>query len=883
LIAKKLAGEASEEDLEQLQALMKKYPDVTYPMELLSDLWKPAEEKEPAEDAFTRHLVRMDQWKARVASHERFVQQQAAWNRRSEKRGLFSSFFNGYSMLLNYGKIIRRNLVRNKAFSLINISGLAIGMASAILILLWIQNELSFDQFHVNRDRIYQLYSRAEFDGQTDCWGKTPMVMAPVIKTNYQQQVEEVVRLNWVGAFVFSNGDKHLETYGYLADPGFFKLFSFPLIRGDAETALSSTHSVVLTECLAKKLFGDVDVLGKEIRVDSTALFTVTGVLKDLPGNTQFRFEYLIPWSYTKEVGWNDLDWGNTSIRTYVLLKPGISEKAANDCFRHIIQSHAGDIKNEVFVHPMRKWWLYSDFENGKIAGGQIETIRLFGIIAGFILLIACINYMNLSTARSEKRAREVGIRKMIGAGKASLVWRFLGESVLFALLAGIIALIIVQPGLSWFNDLVLRKLFIPYTDLHFWLIAVGFTVFTGLVAGSYPAFYLSGFRPMSVLKGHFKNAYALVAPRKILVVVQFTFAIAFIICTIMIYRQIRYGQKRDSGYDRNNLAFVYIKGDTRRNYALIRNELINSGAVTSVTRSNSPITDIWTSEDTYQWAGKDPNTRTVFAENFADNNFAGTIGLKLIAGRDIDLTRYPDDSAAILLNETAARMMGFKNPIGQPVKSKQGNWHVIGVIKNFIPESPYEPVPPMIIQGPKYGFGTVTFRLNTAMPAADNLKKIGAIFTKYNPDYPFRYWLVDKEYREKFQGEQHIGELATLFAGLTIFISCLGLFALATYMAENRIREIGVRKVLGASVSGITTLLSKDFLKLVLISFVIASPLAWWGMHAWLQNYAYRVDLSWWVFALTGFFSLIIAGATVSYQAIKAALASPVKSLRTE
>lgn len=886
LLARKLAKEASEEELKELQQLLEQNPDVQFPAQVLSNSWSPSEQEQAADPDTWRSFQRIAD---RVAQQQADAARQAAgqkiYSPRQKKKSRLPSFSLMQGMMQNYGKTAWRNLLRNKAFSVVNIAGLAIGMAAAILILLWIQNELSFDRFHKNKERIYQVYSRAAFDGKTESWGGTSMLLAPALQTSYPE-AEATARINQVFAFVFHAGEKHLESHGIITDPGFLNIFDFPLLQGNANTALHTPRSLLLTATFAKKLFGDEDPMGKSVRIDSSAGFIVTGILKDLPNNTSFDFEYIVPWSYMKEVHWERPGWTETDIQTFVLLRQGVTEAMANARFANIGKMNGKNINYELFLHPMAKWHLWSAFENGKVAGGYIKTVRLFGIIAAFILLIACINYMNLSTARSVKRAREVGIRKVAGAGKSSLIGQFLGESILVALLAGILAQVIAWQSLGWFNQLTSRELFIPYADAWFWIAFAGFVLLTGILAGSYPAFYLSAFKPVRVLKGTFRAVNALVTPRKVMVVVQFTFAITLIICTVIIYRQIRYGQSRDAGFERNNLAFVYIKGDIQKNYAAISHELLSSGAVTDLTRTNSPVTEVWNGDNSYEWAGKKPDQNGIgFIKFYADTRFAKTMGLKIAAGRDIDPQQYPSDSTAILLNETAVKTMGLKDPIGQTVKSRDGSWRIAGVVKDFVPGLPFDHTYPLVIHGPgpEHWFGTLTFKLNPQHATGDNLETIGAILKKYNPDYPFEYYFTHSTYAMKFQEEKRTGTLAVVFAGLTIFISCLGLFALAAYMAETRIKEIGVRKVLGASVAGISTLLSKDFLKLVLLSFVIAAPVAWWAMHNWLQNYEYRVSINWWVFALAGMLTLLIALMTVSYQAIKAALANPVKSLRNE
>jgi putative ABC transport system permease protein len=785
-------------------------------------------------------------------------------------------------MLKNFFKITFRNLLRNKAFATINILGLTIGMASAMLILLWVQNELSYDRFYQKTDRLYMMYNRDKFGGELHAWNSTPKIMATTIKKDYPE-VEDAARFTNI-TFLVTVGEKHLNTRGAFTDSSFLRMFSFPLLKGNAAKALAGNYNIVLTQKLAKKLFGNEDAIGQTVRIDSNANFTVTGVMKDLPNNTSFDFEYLLPWAFMTKLGWDDNYWGNNSVKTYVLLKPNASHTAFDAKVKNITKSHS-DETEQVFSQPVSRLHLYSKDENGKLVDGQIQTVKLFIIIAAFILLIACINFMNLSTARSEKRAKEVGIRKVAGAYRSSLIAQFIGESIMLSFIAFIVALFIVQISLQGFNQLTGKELYVAYADPYFWFFALVFILFTGFIAGSYPAFYLSSFAPVKVLKGTFKKANTAITPRKVLVVLQFTFAIILIISTIIVEHQIQYVQDRDTGYNKNNLVYSFMQGDADKNYKSIKHELVSSGTAVSVTRSANPITQRWSDSWGFSWTGSTETDKKIdFVRLGSDADFVKTIGVKLIAGRDIDIYNYPTDSSAALLNESAVIAMRLKQPIGEVIKGGSQDVHVIGIIKDFILESPFEKkVNPMIIIGPKEFFQVIHFKLNPANTTATNLAKAEDIFKKYNPHYPFEYVFADESYANKFREQQRTGKLAALFAGLTIFISCLGLFGLATYMAESRIKEIGVRKVLGASVASISSLLSKDFLKLVIIAFVIASPVAWYAMHKWLESYTYRVSIEWWVFVTAGLVSVFIAFATVSYQAIKAAVSNPAKSLRTE
>jgi len=529
--------------------------------------------------------------------------------------------------------------------------------------------------------------------------------------------------------------------------------------------------------------------------------------------------------------------------------------------------------------------FLYANQENGKYISGRIGFIKFCSFLAIIFLLIACINFMNLSTARSAKRAKEVGIRKAVGAQKSSLIVQFIGESIFLSFLSAIVAILFVELSLPSFNQIIGIQLFIDFTNPYYWLFYVGFILFTGLLAGSYPAFFLSAFQPAKVLKGVFKPSGSTISPRKILVILQFTFAITLIICTILMHNQIKYAQSRATGYSRYNLIYTSLEGDVDKHYVAIKTALLNQGAATSVTKSRSPVTETYNSDKGFSWPGSTTDdTKVYFDIMSSDADFIKTMNITLLSGRDIDINNYGLDSTAILLNETAVKTMHLKDPIGKIVKYRDIEWHIVGVIKDFIYQSPYLQVYELMVQGPAASLSTgMHIKLNTANPIAKNLAIIEKIFKTYNPQYPFEYKFIDQEYESKFSNEKHTSYLAAVFAGLTIFISCLGLFGLATYMAENRIKEIGVRKVLGASVTSITTLLSKDFLKLVLISFVIASPIAWWLMSTWLASATYLLPIQWWVFVGVGLLTILIALTTVGYQAIKAAVANPVKSLRSE
>ncbi|MBS1638078.1 MAG: ABC transporter permease [Bacteroidetes bacterium] len=783
-------------------------------------------------------------------------------------------------MFKNYLKIAFRQLLRNKTFSVINILGLAIGMSAFMLLALWVHNELSYDRYHSKKERIYELWNKSIWSGKLECWNVTPVVAAPTLRQHFPE-IEAVTHVDWPNERFLSVGDKKLSARGNMVDPEFLSMFDFPLISGNINTVFKDPHSILLTPELAEKIFGHEDPVGKVIRIDNEYGVTVTGLINTPPNNTRFQFEYLMPWSLHEELNGQDNNWGNNSTHTYVLLKEHASIDNLQVKVKDLRRNYARDSDPyDMFLYPMERWRLYSSFKDGVESGGKIELVTLFGIVAGFILLIACINFMNLSTARSEKRAKEVGIRKTVGAMRSSLVKQFLGETTLLAFISFVLAIIIVQISMPAYNELCMKRLFVPYSSPVFWVLCIAFILLTGLLAGFYPAFYLSSFNPVGVLKGTFRKVGALVTPRKVLVVLQFVFAIVLITSTIIVRQQIRYVSERQVGYNKDRLVYHFLSKDLDKNYHALRQEIIAADLATSVTKTSSPLTEGWSDSWGFVWEGKDPNDKTDFDRFCADEHIVKTAGLQLLSGRDFDLQQFPTDSDAIIINESAAKAMGFKDPVGKIVKDGDVPLHVIGVIRDFILNSPYHPTKPIIIEGARGWFNVVNIRLN---PQVSNLAPLEAIFKKYNPEFPCNLYYVDEQYARKFDDMNRMATLATLFASLTIFISCLGLFGLSAYMAENRIKEIGVRRVLGASVMNITSMLSVGFLRLVFIAFIVAAPLAWWLTGSWLKDFPYHIALRWWFFALAGILATLIALFTVSFQALKAARSNPVKSLRTE
>jgi len=808
-------------------------------------------------------------------------------------------------MIRNYLKIAWRNLIKNKASSFINIGGLAVGMAVAMLIGLWIWDELSFNKYHQNYDRIVQLMQKEKHLGNLKVTDHMPYRLLDELKTNYQGDFKHIVIATEAGDYYLSQGENKILQTGQNIEAAAPEMLTLKMLRG-SWAALKDPHSILLSASAAKSLFGSADPMDKTVKVSNTydvhtvTDVKVTGIYEDLPQNTQFHeTQFFMPWDLyaAADTRLSTMAWDDHRFLIYAEIQPGadLNKVAVNikDSELKVIR-HLANMKQEVaanpeiLINPMKNWHLYSTFKDGVADKGPVQFVWIVGIIGCFVLLLACINFMNLSTARSEKRATEVGIRKAIGSARGQLISQFFSESLLVALLAFMIALLLAAIALPLLNGLAAKQITIPFTNLWFWLASLGFVLFTGLLAGIYPALYLSSFQPVKVLKGAFRAGRMASVPRKVLVVMQFTVSIILIICTIIIYNQLMFAKDRPVGYSRDGLVIVPMQSiDYQGKEDVLRNELKSTGTVTEVAESESPVTGISSSNGGFTWKGMAPGTEENFGTLTVTAEYGKTIGWQFKNGRDF-YTGSTADSSGFVINEAAAKYMGLKNPLGETIhwKSKWNHvdkdYRIIGVIKDMIMESPYNAIKPTVFRlGGNHNW--IFIRINPKVSVNSALPKIAEVFKKIVPSVPFTYSFADEDYAKKFTAEEQIGKLTRFFSALAIFISCLGLFGMAMFMAEQRTKEIGVRKVLGATVFTLWRLLSKDFVALVIISLIIAAPMAWYFMSKWLQSYQYRTPISWWVFAMTGISALLITLLTVSYQSIKAAVANPVKSLRSE
>jgi hypothetical protein len=787
-------------------------------------------------------------------------------------------------MIKNYLLTAFRNFSKNKFYTIINIAGLSIGAACSIMILLWVFDEISYDKFIPTHKRLYQVWVNSKFDGTVNSWRSVPLPSYQALKSS-DSNIRSTAVADWGGDHLLTVGEKKLYMKGYYVSEKFLEMFEFPVKFGDVSKALDEPSNIVVTESTAKAFFGDMDPLNKIIRVDDKGDLKVVAILEDIPGNSSFEFDFLLPWEFRRQINpWvkdNEDNWGNYSFQVFVELDDHSNHTKVEDNIRNLLQKHGEeDLKPELFLYPMERWRLYSNFEDGVEKGGLSDFVQLFSMIAIFIILIACINFMNLSTARSEKRAKEVGIRKSVGSSKFHLVLQFITESLLIAFIAFVLAVLFAQLAMPFYNNLVEKELTISFDAREFWAFSLAVILFIGWLSGSYPAFYLSSFQPVKVLKGSVRAGKKAGLPRKVLVTLQFIFSIFLVIATMLIFQQIQLVKNRQLGYNQENLISIELNDELKKNYRAMKQELIDKGLIESATISNSPVTDI-NSNNFLGWPGKPEDLRVFFTTITCSYDYAKTMGVEILSGRDFS-EDFVSDSTAIVVNKAAMELMQLPDPIGTELDLWDGKRTLIGVIDNILMGSPYQEVKPLFMIMDDWG-GYVTIRIRQTSDLKATLEDINEIYKKYNPAYPFEYEFVDVAFREKFKTIEMTSNLASIFAGLAIFITGLGLFGLAAFTAEQRTKEIGVRKVLGATVMNIIRLLSKDFSLLVIIAFIVTAPLSWWALNIYLDRYPVRIDIQWWVFPATGLLVLFFALAIVASQAFRAAQANPVNSLRDE
>jgi putative ABC transport system permease protein len=794
---------------------------------------------------------------------------------------------NTYGMYTSYFRTGWRNLVKNKGYSIINVSGLAIGMGVAILIALWVVDELTFNTNFKNYDRIAKVWQFVKFDVEKASYDVVPVPLSEELRENYSDF--ELVSMSGSRGIILSSGTKSISADGIFVEPSFIEMMSVK-IRGGSDKALNEINSILLSESLAKNIFGNEDPVNKMVTINNKQSLKVTGVYDDFPSNSAFRqTAFLGSWSFfvanDNDAKYSRDQWDSNSYNIYVQVKPGVNMEETSLKIRDIRMKRPNPpgYKPEFFLHPMSKWHLYSDFRDGKNTGGLIEYVWLFGAIGLFVLALACINFMNLTTARSEKRAREVGIRKSIGSVRSQLVFQFLIESFLVVFIAFLLSLMFVQLVLPLFNEITEKDIHIFWESPLFWLCGIAFSLVTGFLAASYPALYLSSFVPVRVLKGTFRAGRHAALPRKILVVLQFTVSITLIIGITVILRQIEFAKSRSVGYNKSGL--IEVSMNTPELYThldALRDDVLKSGAAEEMSASSGSVTMQAGGTVAVDWNGKTGDTRPLFMSNLVTPEYGKTIGWEIIEGRDFS-REISTDRLSIIINESAQKLMGFKDPLAEEVRVNQTPYKVIAVIKDMIKESPFEPVKPTFYLLDSKQVNVINIRLASNMSTRDALDLLEKSFKVHSPASPFDYRFVDVEYERKFAHEEQVGKLSAFFALLATLISSLGIFGLASFMAEQRTKEIGIKKVLGASVFQLWRMLSRDFVFLVGIALILSTPISYYFMSDWLQRFEYRVDVSWWIFAVAGLCALVITLLTVSYQSIKAAMANPVKSLRSE
>lgn len=789
-------------------------------------------------------------------------------------------------MFRNFFKTAWRNLLKNRAYSIINVFGLAAGMTVALLIGLWVFHQYSFNKFLPDHQRLYRVQRNFDSNGDTLTFRSNSLRLADALKADFKDEIEAVAESDWMNFHGLMVGNTKIYQRGAMVGSEFVRMFGFPLLKGNASIALTDPYSIILTESTAKALFGQEDAMNKMVRIDNKHDLKVTGILKDIPSNSTIQFNYLVPFSFkelTSPKGRLDHEnFDNNANQIFVKMKAGVPYAQLAPKIRLIThaQKTSNPQRSYVTLQPMSRWHLYSNYVNGKDTEGLLEYVRIFTLIGVLVLLIACINFVNLTTARSEKRAREVGVRKAIGSAKKQLITQFLMESFILVTIAFLLSLLLVQIVLPLFNELTEAKLEMPVDSLRFWGMMLGLILITTLVAGARPAFYLSSFQPVKVLKGTLSAGRSHSPLRKGLVVIQFSCSVALIISTIVIYRQIDHARNRPSGFDMSRLIEVDMNNDLKKNYTGFRNELLQSGLVTDITTSTSSATQVNWHTDIDHWPGKMANETIEMGVIITTPDYFKTMGMEMKEGRDF---RNEFDSGSVIFNEAAVAQMRLKDPLNQVIRWGDGSYVVAGVVKDALMSSPFGSAEPTMFLVDKDASSSLMFRIAPGVEIRRAIDKVTATFNEYSPAFPFSYHFVDENQAAKFKLELLIGKLAAIFAVLAIFISCLGLFGLAAFMAEQRTREIGIRKVLGASIPQLLVLLSKEYLLLVLISCLIASPLALYFLQGWLKQYSYRIDIGAMVFIWAALLAVLIAVVVVSFQAIKAAMMNPVRSLKSE
>ncbi len=792
-------------------------------------------------------------------------------------------------MFKNYFKTGIRNLWRNKAFSFINIMGLALGLTCSLLIMLWVKDEYGMDAFHKNGARLYSVYERQNHDGQWYAFHATPAVMADEMK-RVLPEVEYATNYSWNELATFEANGKIMKRGGNYAGADFFKMFSYHLLEGAASNALQTPSDIAISKKMAEDFFGSpAAAIGKTIRYQDKADFKITTVFDNVSQKSTKQFDYILNWHKFLENFVDDQarEWTNSGPFCYIMLREGTDVKAFGKRIERFLDKYNKEQTPRDYVRlGIQRYgdmYLHSGFDaNGNISGGRIQYVKLFSIVAIFILLIACINFMNLATARSVKRAKEISVRKVVGAVRSSLMRQFIGEALLVVFLSVTVAVVIIGLALPQFNQLTGKHIIMPFRSPSFWLSIAALLLITGFISGSYPALYLSSFNPIRVLKGTLKIGKNILWFRKGLVAFQFMLSIVLIIGTIVVSQQVNYIRSINIGYNRENLIYIPLEGDLSEKFEVFKTQASGMEGIKDITRVSHDLTQIVNKSSEVEWEGKDPNSGIEFAWTIVGYDFIKTLNAQISQGRDFS-KNFATDSVGYVLNETAVKITGYKDPIGKPFTFQQKKGTIIGVVRDFHFNSLHETINPLVLSlNDKLKWGKALIRIESRK-TNEALATLQTICKELNPKVPFTWQFSDEEYAKLYRSEQMVGHLANYFAFLAIFISCLGLLGLVMSTAEQRRKELGIRKVLGASAVTLFNLLSKEFLLLVLISLVIASPVAWIAMNKWLQDFAYRINISWWIFAVAGLSALLIALITVSFQSIKAAIANPVKSLRTE